>query len=51
LGQEPLVRLEYLEIVDAEEMQPVATVSGRVRVAAAIRIGNTRLIDNVEAGG
>ena len=51
LSQEQLVRLEYLEIVDAEEMQPVATVSGRVRVAAAIRIGNTRLIDNVEAGG
>jgi pantoate--beta-alanine ligase len=47
LNKEPLVRLEYLEIVDADEMQPVSEVSGPVRIAAAIRIGNTRLIDNV----
>jgi pantoate--beta-alanine ligase len=48
LNGEPLVRLEYLEVVDAE-MQPVSEISGPVRVAAAIRIGNTRLIDNVLA--
>ena len=47
LKNEPLIRLEYLEIVDPNEMQPVASVSGPVRIAAAIRIGNTRLIDNV----
>jgi pantoate--beta-alanine ligase len=46
LNEEPLARLEYLEVVDAE-MQPVAVVSGRVRIAGAVRIGNTRLIDNV----
>jgi pantoate--beta-alanine ligase len=50
LGREPLVRVEYLEVVDPGEMQPVTIVSGPVRVAAAIRIGNTRLIDNVGAG-
>jgi pantoate--beta-alanine ligase len=48
LNEEPLARLEYLEVVDAE-MQPVAEVSGRVRIAGAVRIGNTRLIDNVLA--
>jgi pantoate--beta-alanine ligase len=47
LGSEPLVRLEYFEIVDPEEMQPVSTISGAVRIAAAIWIGATRLIDNV----
>ncbi len=41
------VRVEYLEIVDPEEMQPVETVEGPVRVAAAVWIGKTRLIDNV----
>jgi pantoate--beta-alanine ligase len=48
LSKEPLVRVEYLEIVDPNEMQPVSPVSGPVRIAAAIRIGNTRLIDNVK---
>jgi pantoate--beta-alanine ligase len=47
LSKEALVRLEYLEIVDPDEIQPISTVSGRVRIAAAIWIGNTRLIDNV----
>ena len=47
LNKETLICVEYLEVVDPDEMQPVSDVSGRVRVAAAIRIGNTRLIDNV----
>ena len=47
LSKEPLVRVEYLEIVDPNEMQPASVVSGSVRIAGAIRIGNTRLIDNV----
>jgi pantoate--beta-alanine ligase len=41
------VRLEYLEIVDPAEMQPVGSVDGPVRIAGALWIGNTRLIDNV----
>jgi pantoate--beta-alanine ligase len=47
LAKEPLVRMEYLEVVDPAEMQPLAIVSGSVRIAAAIWIGDTRLIDNV----
>jgi len=43
------VRVEYFEIVD-DEVQPVATISGPVRIASAIWIGKTRLIDNVPAG-
>jgi pantoate--beta-alanine ligase len=41
------VRLEYLEIVDPERMQPVAAVSGPVVAAGALWVGHTRLIDNV----
>jgi pantoate--beta-alanine ligase len=41
------VRLEYLEIVDPREMQPVERVEGPVVVAGAIWVGGTRLIDNV----
>lgn len=43
----PEVRVEYLEIVDPEEMQPVARIGGPVRIAGAIWIGRTRLIDNL----
>jgi pantoate--beta-alanine ligase len=47
LSEEPQLRAEYLEVVDAETMQPVSEVSGRVCVAAAAWLGTTRLIDNV----
>ena len=47
LAAEPLIRIQYFEIVDPMQLQPVVMVSGPVRIAAAIFIGNTRLIDNV----
>jgi pantoate--beta-alanine ligase len=49
LGAEPLVRIEYLQIVDPIELQPVDDIQGAVRIAGAIWIGKTRLIDNVAA--
>jgi ribosomal protein S18 acetylase RimI-like enzyme len=45
----PSLRLEYLEIVDPETMQPVDMVNGPVRVAGAMWVGSTRLIDNLLA--
>jgi pantoate--beta-alanine ligase len=47
LQQESQLRVEYLEIVDPDEMQPVDRIAGPVRVAAAVWIGSTRLIDNL----
>jgi pantoate--beta-alanine ligase len=41
------LRLEYLEVVDAQNMQPVERITGRVIVAGALWVGSTRLIDNV----
>ena len=41
------LRLEYLELVDPEDFQPVTRVHGPVVVAGALWVGNTRLIDNV----
>ena len=46
-AQEPDVRVEYLEVVDAEEMQPVTTIDGPVCIAVAAWVGNIRLIDNI----
>jgi pantoate--beta-alanine ligase len=41
------VRLEYLELVDPATLQPVEDISGDVRIAGAIWVGHTRLIDNL----
>jgi pantoate--beta-alanine ligase len=41
------IRLEYLEVVDPLELQPVAHVGGTVLVAGALWVGSTRLIDNM----
>lgn len=41
------IRVEYLEIVDPDSMQPVTRIDAPVRVAAAIWLGATRLIDNL----
>lgn len=46
-NEHPEVRVEYLEIVGPEDMQPVEEIAGPVRVAGAIWVGKTRLIDNV----
>jgi pantoate--beta-alanine ligase len=41
------LKLEYLEIVDPGELQPVQRVRGPVVAAGALWVGNTRLIDNL----
>ena len=49
LGQEPCIRVEYVEVVDEGSMAPVERVDRAVRIAAAVWLGATRLIDNVRA--
>ncbi len=51
LAEEPQVRPDYLEIVNAENLQPVADISQGALVAVAALIGNTRLIDNIVQHG
>jgi pantoate--beta-alanine ligase len=41
------VRLEYLEIVDPDDFQPVERIAAPVVIAAAMWVGGTRLIDNI----
>ncbi len=47
LTTEPLVRLEYAEVVAADTLAPVAVLEGEVLVAVAARVGDVRLIDNM----
>lgn len=48
LNSEPLARVEYAEVVDAETFQPVGTLKGRLVLPLAVRVGGTRLIDNLQ---
>ena len=45
--QDPSLRLEYLEIVDVDNLQPLQRIRGPVLVAGALWVGSTRLIDNL----
>jgi pantoate--beta-alanine ligase len=51
LGTAPELRIEYLEVVDPATFQPVKTISGGVRIVAAVWLGDVRLIDNVLVHG
>ena len=46
IDAEPLAKIDYVSVVDANNMQPVEKVSNDVLVAMAVYIGKTRLIDN-----
>ncbi len=47
IREEPGAKLDYLEIVNPDTLEPVADVSGGALVAVAALVGSTRLIDNV----
>ncbi|WP_297156404.1 pantoate--beta-alanine ligase [uncultured Ellagibacter sp.] len=43
---EPLARIDYVEMVSWDGIEPVSTATSSVLVAMAVYIGKTRLIDN-----
>ena len=46
LESEPLAKIDYVEVVDWNTLEPVENAEGSVLVAIAAYIGKTRLIDN-----
>lgn len=46
ISAEPLARIDYAEIVDAEDLKAVERADRPVLAAVAVYIGRTRLIDN-----
>ena len=50
VDQEPLLAVEYVEIVDREDLSPWRDPSRPALLAAAVRTGKARLIDNVFLG-
>ena len=47
LRTEPLAEPEYVELVDAETLEPVTRLRGVCLALLAVRIGAFRLIDNL----
>ena len=47
-SEAPLSKIDYLEIVDRQTMEPIQTIDRPALAAVAIFLGNTRLIDNIE---
>lgn len=46
INSEPLSKIDYISVVDSEELQPLEEIDKSVLVAIAVYIGKTRLIDN-----
>jgi pantoate--beta-alanine ligase len=43
----PSAVIDYIEIVDAESLRPLASIDRPAVLALAVRFGQTRLIDNI----
>lgn len=47
ISSQPLARIDYVSINDAETLKPLEEIGGKVLLAVAVWIGKTRLIDNL----
>jgi pantoate--beta-alanine ligase len=47
LNQTQLLELEYIAIVEYENLKPVSIIDNNTLIALAVQIGKTRLIDNI----
>jgi pantoate--beta-alanine ligase len=50
IGKAPLARIDYVDLVDAETLQPIEAVGPNSLLALAVFFGKTRLIDNIMFG-
>ncbi|NFF68093.1 pantoate--beta-alanine ligase [Clostridium sporogenes] len=46
INKEPLTKIDYVNIVDSANLQPVEEIQSSILIAIAVYIGKTRLIDN-----
>ena len=46
IESEPLAKIDYVEIVNFDNIETIETIDGSILAAVAVYIGKTRLIDN-----
>jgi pantoate--beta-alanine ligase len=47
LRQEKGIEIDYVEVADHETLEPLSSAKDRMVLLVAVRIGSTRLIDNL----
>jgi pantoate--beta-alanine ligase len=47
ISQEPLAKIEYISIADTNTLEELSTVDSTALASMAVRVGKTRLIDNI----
>jgi pantoate--beta-alanine ligase len=47
IDKEPKIQVDYIEIRDAESLEPISMIERKAVAALAARVGKTRLIDNI----
>jgi len=47
INSKPFTDIDYVEIYNGEDLSDLAEIKGKVLVALAVRVGKTRLIDNL----
>jgi pantoate--beta-alanine ligase len=47
LQEIPSKEIEYISILDAETLENISRIDGKVLAAVAVKIGPARLIDNI----
>ena len=50
IRKEPLAKLDYVAVVNPETLEKIEDIKGEVLITLAVRIGETRLIDNMRVG-
>lgn len=46
IESEPMAEIDYVEVVNFDNMKEISVIEGKILVAVAVYIGTTRLIDN-----
>jgi pantoate--beta-alanine ligase len=46
IEKEPLAKIDYIEVVNFDTIEPIDKIEGNILVAIAVYMGKTRLIDN-----
>jgi pantoate--beta-alanine ligase len=47
LAREPLAQVDYVSVADPETLEELTGAQDRALISLAVRIGRTRLIDNM----
>ncbi|HHV72125.1 MAG TPA: pantoate--beta-alanine ligase [Clostridia bacterium] len=48
INSEPLANIDYVEICSVDDLKPLKVLKGKIMIALAVKIGKTRLIDNLQ---